>query len=112
LFETGIVSQLGNDRTGPGGLTETRAPSGAPRAATPSSLVDQCNDGASMAVAELVKFAAGWPTPLAPRFQLDVLRGPGFGEEFPQERRSDCLCVVRRRNIERLREQRLSASAA
>ncbi len=46
---------------------------------------------ASMVVAELVKFLAGWPTPLEPRFQLDVLRGPAFGQVLPQARRRDCV---------------------
>lgn len=67
---------------------------------------------AAMVAAELVKFAAGWPTPLSPRFQLDVLRGPAFGDDYPQERRSDCPCVARRRNIEQLRELQKSAGGS
>jgi hypothetical protein len=55
---------------------------------------------ASMMVAELVKYTCGWPTPLAPRFQFDVLRGPAFGQDLPQERRKDCVCVTRRKNID------------
>jgi molybdopterin/thiamine biosynthesis adenylyltransferase len=61
---------------------------------------------ASMIVSELLKHLCGWPTPLAPRFQLDVLRGPGFGREFSQERRRDCVCVTRKRNIDILRNRR------
>jgi molybdopterin/thiamine biosynthesis adenylyltransferase len=65
---------------------------------------------ASMVVAELVKFLAGWPTPLEPRFQLDVLRGPAFGQLLPQARRSDCLCTTRARNIEKVRRARRAGS--
>jgi molybdopterin/thiamine biosynthesis adenylyltransferase len=61
---------------------------------------------ASMQVGELVKSVTGVPTPLAPRFQFDFLRGPGFGDLFPQSRRATCVCVTRRRNIEATREKR------
>lgn len=61
---------------------------------------------ASMVVAELVKFAASWPSDLEPRFQFDVLHGPALGQPLPQQRRPDCLCVTRRRNIEAWRRQR------
>ena len=61
---------------------------------------------ASMVVGELVKSVAGWPTPLEPRFQFDVLRGPALGLQLPQGRRSDCLCVTRRSNIDRVRNHR------
>jgi len=62
---------------------------------------------ASMVVAEAVKFLAGWRTALDTRFQFDLLRGPGFGEMFPQERRSDCDCVCRATNIEKWRRSRI-----
>ena len=65
---------------------------------------------ASMIAAELVKFQAGWPTPLEPRFQLDVLRGPAFGQFLPQARRSDCVCTTRSQNIEKVRRARRSGS--
>jgi hypothetical protein len=61
---------------------------------------------ASMVVAELVKSVAGWSTPLEPRFQFDVLRGPVYGLELPQERRRDCICVTRKHNIETIRCRR------
>jgi molybdopterin/thiamine biosynthesis adenylyltransferase len=61
---------------------------------------------ASMIISELVKHLCGWPTPLAPRFQLDVLRGPKSGEEFPEKRRRDCICVTRKRNIDIFRRTR------
>lgn len=61
---------------------------------------------ASMAVGEVVKVAAGWLSPLEPRFQFDVLRGPAGGVQLGQVRRPDCLCVTRHRNIETLRQRR------
>jgi len=64
---------------------------------------------ASMVVAELVKSLAGWPTPIEPRFQFDVLRGPAFGQLLPQGRRKDCLCTTRAKNIERVRLTRRAA---
>lgn len=61
---------------------------------------------ASMVIAELVKFIAGWTTPLEPRFQLDLLRGPASGLGFPQRRRRDCVCFAREQNIETIRKRR------
>lgn len=61
---------------------------------------------AAMIVGELLKDAMGLSSPLAPRFQMDMLRGPSQGDQFPQQRRRDCLCVSRRGNIERLRSVR------
>jgi molybdopterin/thiamine biosynthesis adenylyltransferase len=61
---------------------------------------------ASMMVGELVKYICGFWTPLEPRFQFDVLRGPAFGQEIPQERRSDCICVTRKKNIDTVRVNR------
>ncbi len=61
---------------------------------------------ACMMVGEMIKFAASWPTPLRPRFQFDVLRGPALGELFDQERHSNCLCVARQHNIETIRQLR------
>jgi molybdopterin/thiamine biosynthesis adenylyltransferase len=55
---------------------------------------------ASMVVGELVKLCCGRRTNLSPRYQVDLLRGPRFGVEFPQERRPDCICSTRRKNIE------------
>ncbi len=65
---------------------------------------------ASMVVGELVKALIGSPTPLEPRFQLDVLRGPRLGQLLPQGRRRDCLCTTRARNIEKIRELRRTAA--
>jgi molybdopterin/thiamine biosynthesis adenylyltransferase len=65
---------------------------------------------ASMVVAELVKFQVGWLTPLEPRFQLDILRGPALGQLLPQARRSDCVCTTRPHNIEKVRRARRSGS--
>jgi molybdopterin/thiamine biosynthesis adenylyltransferase len=61
---------------------------------------------ACMVVAELVKFVAGWGTGLETRFQLDTLTGPGFGSMFPQDKRRDCECLVRRHNIDTWRQHR------
>jgi len=63
---------------------------------------------AAMMVGELVKFLARTPSPLEPRYQLDVLRGPVNGLFLPQERRRDCICHTRRHNIELVRSLRNS----
>lgn len=60
-----------------------------------------------MLVGELIGSILGLPNALEPRFQFDVLRGPQFGQDFPQERRKDCICVTRRENILRLRSSRV-----
>jgi len=62
---------------------------------------------ASMMVAELVKYTMGLPTKLEPRFQMDVLQGPEFGQELLQCRRRDCMCVTRSDNIETVRQHHL-----
>lgn len=61
---------------------------------------------ASMIVAEMVKALTMAPTHLKTRFQLDMLRGPAYGQMLPQARRDDCLCVTRRHNIEKIRKNR------
>lgn len=61
---------------------------------------------ASMVVGELVKTATGWGSPLAQRFQFDVLRGPACGLALGQVRRPDCICVTRRGNIKKVRRRR------
>lgn len=62
---------------------------------------------ACMVVAELVNFVAGWSTALETRYQLDTLTGPAFGSMFPQDKRRDCECLVRRHNIDTWRQHRL-----
>lgn len=62
---------------------------------------------ACMIVAELVKYAAGWSTALETRYQFDMLNGPLLGSMFPQEKRRDCQCMVRCRNIDTWRRQRV-----
>lgn len=57
---------------------------------------------ASMVVAQAITHIAGWHSALDTRFQFDFMRGPGYGEQYPQERRTDCICQ-RRKNINRLR---------
>jgi len=61
---------------------------------------------ASMVVGEFVKYRMGLPSSLEPRYQLDALRGPEHGMDIPQERRRDCLCVTRSRNITLVRGRR------
>lgn len=61
---------------------------------------------ASMVVGEFVKHQMGSLSSLAPRYQLDVLRGPERGLEVPQERRQNCLCVTRSHNIASIRNRR------
>jgi len=63
---------------------------------------------ACMVVAELVKFTAGWTTCLETRYQFDALWGPALGSMLPQNKRSDCECVTRARNIATWRRTRAS----
>jgi len=62
---------------------------------------------ACMEMAETVAQICGWPSILEPRFQFDFLRGPAYGQELPQTRRTDCICA-RRKNIDKLREARIA----
>ena len=61
---------------------------------------------ASMVVGEVVRRVLGLPSPLEPRYQLDLFQGPERGQLVPQARRIDCECTVRHVNIERLRRLR------
>jgi molybdopterin/thiamine biosynthesis adenylyltransferase len=61
---------------------------------------------ACMVMAETAAQICGWPSILAPRFQFDFLVGPAHGQELPQQRRADCVCV-RHKNINTLREARI-----
>jgi molybdopterin/thiamine biosynthesis adenylyltransferase len=63
---------------------------------------------AAMVVGELVRFIAGWPPVLEPRFQFDLLVGPASGQELGQRRRDDCICTTRAANIEKLRRRRMA----
>lgn len=63
---------------------------------------------ASMVVSELIKFVLNLPSPMEPRFQFDILRGPAFGQKIPQERRRDCICFTRRSNIDTVRQKHLN----
>lgn len=60
----------------------------------------------SMVVGEFVKHQMGSTSSLAPRYQLDILRGPERGLDIPQERRRDCVCVTRSHNIALIRGRR------
>ncbi len=61
---------------------------------------------ACMVVAELVKFITNQSTELQTRYQFDMLTGPANGSMIPQDKRRDCECHVRQRNINTWREQR------
>lgn len=66
---------------------------------------------AAMVAGELVKHALGLPSPLEPRYQVDLLQGPASGLTLEQRRRPDCTCVTRRANIDAIRQQsRLSGN--
>jgi molybdopterin/thiamine biosynthesis adenylyltransferase len=62
----------------------------------------------AMMVGELIKAAMGMASPLAPRYQFDLLQGPARGLHVPQVRRVDCKCVTRRKNIDAVRQGRLA----
>ena len=91
VIEEGIAQQISASK-----LKQGFQPS-APFVATLSAV---------MMMSELVKSLSDEETNLEPRFQFDILRGPQFGMMIPQERRTDCICVNRRRNIELLRQDR------
>ena len=61
---------------------------------------------ASMIISELVKYSSGWNSILEPCFQMDILTGPAFGQFIQQERRKDCICVARKKNIDLIRSKR------
>ena len=61
---------------------------------------------ASMVAAEFIKLRMGLDSPLDPRFQFDVLRGPSAGSLLEQARRKDCFCVQRANVVERFRSRR------
>jgi hypothetical protein len=64
---------------------------------------------ASMVAGEIVRRAMGLPSPLEPRYQLDLFQGPQRGQLVPQGRRIDCECSVRHANIESFRRLRTTA---
>jgi hypothetical protein len=57
-------------------------------------------------VTELIRYVLESRTAQEPRFQLNLLWGPQRGTDYPQERRRDCECITRARNIERVRAGR------
>jgi hypothetical protein len=61
---------------------------------------------ASMVVAELVRYLAGWGPILETGYQFDVLVGPQNGIKKAHARKSSCVCVQRKRIIETFREKR------
>lgn len=67
---------------------------------------------AAFMVGELVKYLSGAPTSLSPRIQHDILQGPNTALSFPEDRRGDCECVTRKRNIAKYRIWLKNKSAA
>lgn len=61
---------------------------------------------ACMMVTELVRYAMEGAANLQPRFFFSLLWGARLGESYPEDRHTDCTCVTRARNIERVRAGR------
>lgn len=59
-----------------------------------------------MIVTEFIRQTIEGSTRQEPRFQLNLLWGPQHGTDYPQSRRSDCDCVTRAININRIRADR------
>ncbi len=59
-----------------------------------------------MIVTELVRYVMTGKPATAPRFQLNLLWGPGRGQHYDEDRRDDCYCVERAKNIAKLRTSR------
>jgi hypothetical protein len=59
-----------------------------------------------MIVAELVRYLQKASPVLETGFQFDVMIGPQRGNRKSHSRKTDCICVTRRKNIETLRRQR------
>jgi len=59
-----------------------------------------------MIVTELVRYVTTGKTLPEPRWQMNVLWGPQRGTDYPEQRRLDCMCVSRAKNIERVRSAR------
>ncbi len=58
---------------------------------------------ASMVVAELVRYLAGWTPTLETGYQFDVLFGPQYGLKKAHGRKPTCVCVQRKHVIETFR---------
>ncbi len=61
---------------------------------------------ACMIVTELFRHLTTGKNLPAPRFQLNLLWGPGRGVHFEENRREDCFCAERSANINRVRAAR------
>jgi molybdopterin/thiamine biosynthesis adenylyltransferase len=59
-----------------------------------------------MIVSELIRYVQQWPQILETGYQFDVMTGPEHGQRKSHARKSDCICVTRRTNIEALRQRR------
>ena len=67
---------------------------------------------ACMMVSELIKKSTGVKQTFETRYQMDILHGPVYGMEYPQGRTHDCVCVTRRNNINKFRENKLDSLMA
>ena len=65
---------------------------------------------ACMVVTELVRHCAGWTPVLETGYQFDSLVGPQNGMFKAHERKVDCECVSRRKNIELVRARRKNST--
>lgn len=61
---------------------------------------------ACMIVTELFRYLTAGTNLPAPRFQLNLLWGPGRGVHFEENSREDCFCATRAANIDRVRSAR------
>ncbi|HWY50625.1 MAG TPA: ThiF family adenylyltransferase [Chthoniobacterales bacterium] len=59
-----------------------------------------------MLVTELIRYVQKDQAVLETGFQFDVMRGPQFGLHKAHARKSNCVCVERRQNIEAIRARR------
>jgi molybdopterin/thiamine biosynthesis adenylyltransferase len=61
---------------------------------------------ACLMATELVRYLTTKRVGVEPRFFFSLLWGPGRGDFYPEDRRADCVCVIRAKNIERIRASR------
>jgi hypothetical protein len=64
---------------------------------------------ACLEVTELVRFVTTGATSPAPRYQMNLLIGPDTAMDIRERRRTNCICVERIDNIQKVRAMRLRA---
>lgn len=62
---------------------------------------------ACMVVTELIRYLTTGKHLAVPRYQLNLLSGPQYGMDFPELRHRDCLCCMRAKNINKIRQTRV-----